>query len=322
MSKSPSGNNQFNRPQPLPNGRGSESASEPRPSGSGGHSYFLTGRKFLLAAFAVVLARAQSVDIYPEFRRVDPFGAVVAADRALDPREILSPALARNAFASFHIVVSVPPKESYLLYVATNPLTACRVALYREHFTKTSQGWIPDALTEVTRLPDFGVVPDPDDGIEGQNTRLYLLDLWLPPNADVARFRLEVQLKVGDWTVRPMELRVMEARVPDIPPANRPPLLPAVEQGADAAAIDALREYQSGVPPRIDAHPSTVRGIILRNAVQDMALAGMLDSGIGGKQAIERRTLELLRTNYALVPRVFGSEWYLRLRDFLLAQHY
>jgi len=277
---------------------------------------------FVVAVLAAALARAQSVDIYPEFRRVDPFGGVVAADRALEPREILSPAVARNAFASFHIVVSVPPRESYLLYVATNPLTACLVALYKEHFVKTSQGWIPDALAEVNRLPDFGVMPDPDDGIEGQNTRLYLMDLWVPPNADVARFRLEVQLKVADWTVRPMELRVVEARVPDIPLASRPPVLPTVEQGADAAALDALREYQSGAPPRIDPHPLTLRGIILRNAVQDVALAGALDSEIAGKQAIERRTMELLRTNYALHPRVFGSEWYLRLRDFLYAQHY
>src|SRR6266567_2059539 len=150
----------------------------------------------LLALFAAtVLARGQSVDIYPEFRRVDPFGAVVTADRGITAREILSPAVARNAFASFHIAVSVPAKESYLLYVATNPPNACRVALYREHFTKTSQGWIPDALTEV---------------------------------------------------------RVAEARVPDIPATSRPPVLPTIEQGADAAAINALREYQSGVPPRVE----------------------------------------------------------------------
>ena len=275
-----------------------------------------------LAALAALAARGQSVDIYPEFRRVDPFGGVVAADRALEPREILSPAVARNGFASFHIVVSVPSKESYLLYVATNPLTACRVALYKEHFVKTSRGWIPDTLTEVARLPDFGVMPDPDDNIEGQMTRAYLLDLWLPPNADVARFRVEVQLKVGDWTIRPMELRVMEARVPDIPAPTRPPVLPTVEQGADAAALDALREYQAGVPPHLDPHPATLRGIILRNAIQDMALAGTLDRAIGGKDAIERRTIGLLRLNFSLAPRVFGSEWYLRMRDFLLAQHY
>lgn len=274
----------------------------------------------LLALFAG-LAHAQSVDIYPEFRRVDPFGTVVAADQALLPREVLSPAVARNAYASFHIAVSVPPKESYLLYVATNPLTACRVALYREHFVKTSQGWIPDTLTEITRLPDFGVMPDPDDGVAGQNTRLYLLDLWIPPNADLARFRLEVQLKVADWTVRPMELRVMEARVPAIPPATRPPVLPGVEQGADAAALDALREYEAGVPPRIDPHPLTLRGIILRNAVQDMALAAALDSEIAGKDAMARRSMEWIETNSTLIPRIFGAEWYLKLRDFLYAQH-
>src|ERR1051326_441307 len=111
----------------------------------------------LMAAWIAVMARGQSVEIYPEFRRVDPFGAVVPADRALEPREILSPALARNAFASFHIAISIPPKESYLLYVAINPLTACRVALYKEHFVKTGQGWIPDALVEVNRLPDFEI---------------------------------------------------------------------------------------------------------------------------------------------------------------------
>jgi len=287
--------------------------SRGRGPGAGGRG-FAAG---CLVVWLAALAHAQSVDIYPEFRRVDPFGEVVAADRGLEPREILSPAVARNGFASFHIVVSAPQKESYLLYVAVNPLNACRVAVYREHFVKTSQGWIPDTLVELTRLPDFGVMPDPDDGIEGQTTRLYLLDLWIPPNADVARFRLEVQLKVGDWTVRPMELRVMQARFPDIAPATRPPVLPGVEQGVDAAALEALREYQAGAPPRMDAHPLTVRGIILRNAVQDMALAGALDSAIAGKQAMERRTMELLETNLAVFPRVYGAEWYLRLRDVL-----
>ena len=113
------------------------------------------------------------------------------------PREILSPAVARNGFASFHIAVSVPPKESYFLYVVTNPIEACHVALYKEHFVKTPSGWIPDRLTEVHRLPDFGVMPDPDDGVEGQTTRVYLLDLWIPPTADLSRFRVEVQLKVA-----------------------------------------------------------------------------------------------------------------------------
>src|SRR5262249_36110615 len=117
----------------------------------------------LLAALLVVFAaNAQSVDIYSEFQRVDPFGRIVAPAQGFGRREILSPAVDRNAFASFHIVVSVPNKESYLLYVATNPVDVCRVALYREHFVQTGQGWIPDSLFELERLPDFGVMPDPD----------------------------------------------------------------------------------------------------------------------------------------------------------------
>jgi hypothetical protein len=275
---------------------------------------------FLLSAAAL---HAQSLDIYPEFRRVDPFGAVVAADRALAPREILSPAVARNGFASFHIVVSLPPLETYLLYVAPNPATACRVALYKEHFVKTAQGWVPDTLVEVTHLPDFGVMPDPDEHIEGQNTRLYLLDLWIPPNADIARFRLEVQMKVADWIVRPMELRVVPARIPDIPEAaavERAPDLPAPEWGADAAALQAIHEYLAGTKLRVDSHPLTVRGIIRRNAVQDMALAGSMDSSLAGPDALERRVLDLLWNNFRFVPRVFGAEWYLRLRDYLYAR--
>jgi hypothetical protein len=133
--------------------------------------------------FAAV-AGAQTLDIYSEFQRVDPFGNVVAADRALAQREILSPAVVRNGFASFHVVVSVPPKESYFLFVGTNPPNACRYTLYREHFAKTENGWIPDALTETPRLPDWGVMPDPDDHVEGQTARLYLLDVWIPPDAD------------------------------------------------------------------------------------------------------------------------------------------
>jgi hypothetical protein len=278
--------------------------------------------RLLAAALLGSALQAQSVDIYPEFRRVDPFGAVVAADRALAPREVLSPAVARNGFASFHIVVSLPPKENYLLYVAPNPLNACRVALYKEHFVQTSQGWIPDTLVEVTHLPDFGVMPDPDDNIEGQNTRLYLLDLWIPPDADVARFRLEVQLKVGNWIVRPIEVRVMPARFPSIANADaaKLPPLPGVEQGADFPALQVVREYLSRVPLRAGPQPLTLRGIIRRNAIQDMALAGSMDPAITGPNALERRVIDILWNNFQSVPHVFGAEWYLRLRDFLYNQ--
>jgi hypothetical protein len=229
----------------------------------------------------------------------------VAPDRAWTPREILSPAVARNGFTSFHVAVTVPPKESYFLYILPNPVTACRVAVYKEHFVQTPAGWIPDRLTEVQRLPDFGVMPDPDDGIEGQTTRVYLVDLWLPPNADVARFRLEVQLKVADWTVRPMEVRVVEARFPEVGVGPDRPL-PPVEYGADAAAVEVWGNYLAARTLSMPPPGLTVRGILRRNAVQDVALGG---------RSITERALDLLRANTTFRPRPFGAEWWLRVRD-------
>lgn len=271
---------------------------------------------FLLATLA---ARAQSVEIFSEFQRPDPVGGIVAPDRALAPREILSPALARGAHTIFHIAVSIPPKESYLLYVIPNPLNACLVALYKEHFEKTAAGWIADRLEELHRLPDFGVMPDPDDQVEGQTTRAYLLDLWIPPDAPEGRFRLEVQLKMGDWVVRPMELRVVPARVPPIPPGKARPL-PPVEQAADAVALGTLADYVAGDPVGAGDPPLTVRAMIQRSTAQDMALAAALPKEVAGPAALERRVFDLLRGNLEFTPRVFGAEWYLRIRDFLYAQ--
>jgi hypothetical protein len=274
----------------------------------------------LASALLARAGHAQSVDIYSEFLRPDPFGSVVAADRALAPREILSPALARGAHLTLHIAVSVPPQESYLLYVSPNPTNACQVALYKEHFQKTPAGWIPDRLEELHRLPDFGAMPDPDDHIEGQTTRAYLLDLWVPPDAPVGRFRVEVQLKMGDWVVRPMEIRVVEAHLVEgaVTTGGLQPL-PPVEEATDAVALATLADYEVGratTAPPID----TVRAAIRRDTLQDMALAAALPKDVAGPEALQRRAFDLMRANLLFTPRVFGAEWYLRIRDFLYSQ--
>jgi hypothetical protein len=181
--------------------------------------------------------------------------------------------------------------------------------MYKEHFVNTRSGWIPDRLTELQRLPDFGVMPDPDDGIDGQTTRVYLLDIWLPPNADVSRFRLEVQLKAANWTVRPMEIRVMPGRVPNLPAGPDRPL-PDIELGADAPAAGVLADYLSGAPLTMTAPGLSLRGILRRNAMQDLALSA-------DRAALAGRALELFRVNTAFQPRVWGAEWWLRMRDWL-----
>jgi hypothetical protein len=239
----------------------------------------------------------------------------VAPDRGWrEPREILSPAVARNGFATFHVAVTAPPRESYFLYVLPNPVSACRVFLYKEHFVRTGAGWIADRLTEVHRLPDFGVMPDPDDGVDGQTTRVYLLDLWLPPNADVARFRLEVQLKVGDWTVRPMEVRVSSLRVPELS-AGVYGELPGIGRPADTAAMAPFAGYLAGAPLKLPGSPATVRDAIRRNAAQDMALAQAVSPA-----GFAQRAMDLFQLNSAFRPRPYGAEWWLRLRDWIFAE--
>ena len=255
-----------------------------------------------------------SLEIYSEFQRTDPFGNIVAADRSPHPREILSPAVVRNAFATFHVVVTLPRGTNYLLYVAPNPVNACRVEMYKEHFVRSGDRWIPDTLTKLQRLPDFGFIPDPDESIAGQNTRSYLLDLWIPPDADLKGFRLEVQLKIGYFLVRPMEVRVLGARVPDLPASwtGEPAALPDVSAPADAAALGPLTQYFSTGQAAPVREPATVRAFLARNAVQDVALAASLDPQRAGPEALKR-----FRDT---IPRNLGAEWYLRLRDHLYAE--
>ena len=214
-----------------------------------------------------------------------------------------------------------PPKETYLLYVVPNPVNACRVALYKEHFVEDRPGWIPDTLMEVTRLPDFGVMPDPDDNIEGQNTRLYLLDLWIPPNADVARFRAGSAIEGGRLDRRADGGAGLAGAIPRHRRGGwRNSHLACRGTGGGLPGHGGRAEYVSGSPLRVGLRPTTLRGIIRRNAVQDMALAASLDPAIAGPDAVERRVIDLFWNNFRFVPHVFGAEWYLRVRDFLYNQ--
>src|SRR5438445_5135906 len=72
---------------------------------------------------------AQSLQVYSEFAKIDASGKVVTPEH---PREILSPAIARNAFTSFQVVVQVPKGTRFILYIGQNPEDAVRVTLYRE----------------------------------------------------------------------------------------------------------------------------------------------------------------------------------------------
>ncbi|HZT28866.1 MAG TPA: hypothetical protein VFA33_03215 [Bryobacteraceae bacterium] len=268
--------------------------------------------RILLAGWLVVVPLAgQNLEIHSEFLRVDPRGEVLLSDQTPEPRELLSPALVRNGFASFHIVVRAE-RANYFLFVGTNPPGELRTSVYKEEFAEVNGAWIPDALKPV-RLPDFGVLPDPEAAIPGQTARAYLLDIWAPPETPPGRLRLEIQLKAGGWTIWPMELRILPAVVPEARRRSRQPL-PAIDRPSDEAAADVLLEFleSRGKQPaaREEAPdfnaPGTLREVVRRNAEQDLTLAGSLDV-----EGLIPRLKQQVAANGG------GSEWYLHVRDLI-----
>ncbi len=263
---------------------------------------------------------AQSLRVLSEFQRVDPFGEVVPADRTPHPREILSPAVARNAFASFQIAATVPERTPFFLFVQTNPPDVFRISLYEELYVKTSAGWIPDAL-EPAKKPAFGILPYLPSPIPNQNTLSYWMDLWVPPETAVQRVRLEVLMKVGSgWVMYPMEVRVIPAMVPAVPDHHA--ALPPANARSDASVVGPFRNFLCNArEPGRDGRLST-RRLIHRNALQDMALARSLERMHQGdaRAEVARRIGLRDRAQWCQSPPTPGeldTEWFLRVRDLI-----
>ncbi len=236
--------------------------------------------------FASVLA-AQSVEIRSEFQRVDPFGNVVAADRMDHPREILSPAIARNAWASFHVTVTIPEGTPSFLYIQQNP-EFFQIHLYRELYAQTKDGWVPDRLQPV-EMPVTVLLPDIQAPIRGQKVVSYWLDIWVPERTPAGRMRMQAVLKSGSrWIVAPMEMRVMEAVAPGI--HWQPGLVPPAAARADAAVCPA---HQAEHAPS-----ESIRQFLHRNALQYTALARSLG----------------MHVDWCAAPGP-DAEWFLRSRE-------
>jgi hypothetical protein len=273
-----------------------------------------TGLLAALLVGATIQAQSTQVSIHSEFQRIDPFGEIVVMDRSSRPREILSPAVARNAYASFHLAITTTSRESYFLNLQTNPPNVARWTLYEQHFVQAGDAWIPDLLVEA-RYPFFGVMPNPDQRIPGQTTRVYLLDLWVPSDIEENAFRLEVLAKAGYVRVAPLEVRVLPVVVPATPAADKAYRLPGVEEPASAAARKVLEAYLSGREVLGPDRPEGVRAVIARNAVQDVALAMRLESRMGREQV--RQAIRARLPKHHGPSHESGAEWYLQVRDYL-----
>ena len=277
----------------------------------------MVNRRVLCFVLLAGPVQAQSLRVLSEFQRVDPFGNVVPVDRTPRPREILSPEVARNAFASFHIAATAAEREPFFIYVQTNPPDVFQISLYKELYVKAEAGWIPDPLEPVTS-PAFDTLPYVPMPIPGQNTVSYWMDIWVPAETAVQRVRLEVLMKIGrGWVEYPMEVRVMPAVAPAI--RDRHTALPPVTARADAAVYGPFRNFLCNTHESGRRERLSVRRMIHRNAVQDLALARSLEDRRKDLRA------ELLTRAVGLDVRQWchpagtvepaGAEWFLRVRD-------
>ena len=254
----------------------------------------------------------QTIELHSEFQRVDPFGQIVAVDRSASPREILSPEVARNGHAVFHVAVTTPPGTSYFLFVGSNPANIIQAKVYKEDFVRTGEQWIPDGLT-LLHEPYFGVMPDSAAAIPGQTTRCYLVDLWAPPNADVRRVRVEVLMKIGEWYIAPLEVRIVAPRVPSHTAewSMSDPRLPEVGERIDTAAIECVADYLLGAPQTWMGGTRNIRDVIRRDAEQDVAIAREY-----GKAPLPLWFLAGAEFGPSWMSGT-GAEWYLQFRDWI-----
>jgi len=201
--------------------------------------------RFVLLLLSTPLI-AQSLRVYSEFAEINLKGEVTAP---AEPREILSPAIVRNGFTSFQIVMQVEQGTPYQLHIGENPEGAVRVTVYRESGEKL----------EPVELP-----------YEGSSTQVFWMDLWADRDAPVRRIKIEPQLTTanlkGAWIIYPMEVRVMDAAV----------------QGSGS-----INEIPLCAPDAKPSGESTISGMQLRNQRQDTALSRQFsEAGVSRMKAI------------------------------------
>jgi hypothetical protein len=267
---------------------------------------------FALFSLALSLP-AQELYVKSEFLRTGADGKIISPDKTDRPREILSPALARNGFASYFLTANLPAGTEYSLDVGQNPEDSVRVVFYKQLYNPNG---VPDRLQKVD-LP-----------IQGKSSKeenlTFWVDFWVDNNAPVRRLKIEVQLWVGDrWVLYPMEARIIPAQIP--PFQLKFWGLPAPEARTDSAIISPWRDHLCR-PLKNEFQPSetTIRLLQQRNIQQDVALAKKLGRDVTLKAFVNAGIppeLALPDAWCAAPPDSWRgplpTEWYLKLRHHL-----
>ncbi|MEO8026814.1 MAG: hypothetical protein ABI823_10080 [Bryobacteraceae bacterium] len=271
--------------------------------------WFRAGAFPAIWLFLAVAAQAAEIRVFSDLTRVGPNGMVLEIDRgrATKPREILSPAAVRNGFTSFHVFIDAAPTEPWTLYVGQNPDKSASVDLYRVEF---------EGSTPVRFIHS-------EQPIEGTGPAVVWLDLFLAKDAPVDRIKIEPQLQTAgrsDWIVYPMEVRVVDARVPG---AKRTPMDSGAgpNAAADSGAIRILaRQLCAGQQPEAQRSlrdPLNPQGFLHRNFLQDLSLMRFPDDADWLWLMTKAPDRKAWCKNPVRPPDA-SAEWYLRIRDRLL----
>lgn len=266
-------------------------------------------RKLLCAVTVPFLASAQSVQVFSPYTRVDPFGSVVGPDRGRPAREILSPALPRNAHSGFHLVISGEPGAAYELWVGQNPENAVAATIYREIYVQQSGQWIPDGL-EKLELPFRGVLGE--TGIPRQTAQAFWMDFLVARDAPVDRIKIEPEVRMEErWIRYPMEARIVFATAPDSTGAGIAPA--PVGSPADITARKVLnKKLCNRTEKNAASTPLNIRDFIAREAAQDVAMASVLSNDVLWSLTAAPDRAAWCRAD---VPHPEGPEWFLRVHD-------
>lgn len=226
---------------------------------------------------ALLLGVPQAAAVVPEIRVTSEFVPQGAG------REILSPAVPRNGWSSFHVSVYAPAGTDFSLHIAQNPELFAQTELYRDgrRVREPYDGRIPDGATSVT----------------------FWLDVFIKADAEVRRFKLEPQAytAISGWMVYPMEIRIVETRVPPGAPAREFPSAP--NPG------DFARNFLCGANHKLS-----------RNLDQDWRIAAEMPREAAG-QRLKAALGVTDAAAWCADPKLPSNrEWYLAFRDFLLGQ--
>ena len=136
---------------------------------------------------------AQPLSVYSDLAEIERVGQ---GHRAGDAARNFSPALVRNGFTSFQVVVQAPADAHWWLFVGQNPENAVKLTMYRESGDMLEPVDLPRHERGHARCCGWMCGPRRSARAADQD-------------------RAGVATVNEDWVTYPIEARVMEARVPD-----------------------------------------------------------------------------------------------------------